>query len=196
MINNHILWNSLFLSLTVTLTGNCCCCAFSIINYNLQKSHIDNSCDVKLATLLGLFNNNSLGQKQQEVKVIWCKAVSLPYMDSSIVFARLSQCSPPSSTLQSASSAPYRCCPLLSCFEYIDHWTCLDMSCASPFLPSKLLLQVSGSGPHLIHGSLGSPKSTSWKASWSVQPLLQGSRSWPTLWQTDHATPSVAIGRI
>jgi len=122
MINNHILWNSLFLSLTVTLTGNCCCCAFSIINYNLQKSHIDNSCDVKLATLLGLFNNNSLGQKQQEVKVIWCKAVSLPYMDSSIVFARLRQCDPPSSTLQSVLSAPYRCCPLLSCFEYIDRW--------------------------------------------------------------------------
>jgi len=30
----------------------------------------------------------------------------------------------------------------------------------------------------------------------SAQPFLQGLRTWPTDRQTDHATPSVAIGRI
>jgi len=42
--------------------------------------------------------------------------------------------------------------------------------------------------PRLKHGSLGPPKSTSQTASWSVQPLLQGSQSWPTDWQTDRPT--------
>jgi len=48
------------------------------------------------------------------------------------------------------------------------------------------------SGPHLIHGSLGPPESTSQTASWSLHPFLHGSWSW----QTDHATPSVTIVRI
>jgi len=39
----------------------------------------------------------------------------------------------------------------------------------------------SGSGPHLIHGSLGSPDSSTQMAYWSVEPFLQGS----LLWQTD-----------
>jgi len=44
---------------------------------------------------------------------------------------------------------------------------------------------------HLIHRSLGPPKSTSETASWSVQPFLQGSQSLQigqTNRQTDHAT--------
>jgi len=49
---------------------------------------------------------------------------------------------------------------------------------------------------HLIHVSLGPPDSTSQTASRSVQPFLQGSRLWQTDWQTDHANPSVTIGRI
>jgi len=44
---------------------------------------------------------------------------------------------------------------------------------------------------HLVHGSLGPRESTSRMASRSVQPLLHGSRLWPTDRQrlTDHATP-------
>jgi len=53
-----------------------------------------------------------------------------------------------------------------------------------------------GSGPHLIHGSLGPPESWIQTASWSVQPFLQGLLVWQTDRQTDHATQSVTIGRI
>jgi len=47
-------------------------------------------------------------------------------------------------------------------------------------------------GPHLIHGSLGPPESTTQTPRWSVQPFLQGSQSR----QTDNVTPSVKIGSI
>ena len=40
------------------------------------------------------------------------------------------------------------------------------------------------SEPLLIHGSLGPLESTTQTASWSVQPFLQGSRSWQTDRQT------------
>ena len=61
-----------------------------------------------------------------------------------------------------------------------------------PSLPlSKLLLPMVGSGPHVIHGSLGPNKSTTQRESQSVQTFLQGLRSW----QTDCAT-SVTIDRI
>ena len=55
-------------------------------------------------------------------------------------------CTPPS-TLQSAS-ALYRCCPLLSHFQYIDRWTCPRhvQTCPGPSeLPPHVLLgEVSG----------------------------------------------------
>ena len=56
----------------------------------------------------------------------------------------------------------------------------------------SLPLHMERSGPHLIHGSLGPPKFINQTASWSVQPFLQGSG----LWETDHATRSVTVGRI
>jgi len=84
----------------------------------------------------------------------------------------------PFSTHRSAS-APYQrtgTAPSpLSYFEYFDRRTCPVMSLACPFSPSKLSLYV-----------LGPPESTSQTASWSVQPFLQGSRSWQTDRQTDH----------
>jgi len=52
----------------------------------------------------------------------------------------------PSSTPQSAC-APYRCCPLLSRFEYMDHRTCPGMSSAGSFSPSKLPFHSWASGP-------------------------------------------------
>ena len=64
-----------------------------------------------------------------------------------------------------------------------------------PFSPKKLPLPMGGSGPHLIHGSPGPPKSSTQKAARSVQPFLQGS----LVWQTDRQTTllrSVRIGRI
>jgi len=67
-----------------------------------------------------------------------------------------------SSTPQSPS-VPYRFCPLLSSFEYVDRRTCRSMywAWASPLSPSKLPLYVWGSTPQLIHGSLAHSSSQS-----------------------------------
>jgi len=89
-------------------------------------------------------------------------------------------------TPQSAST-PYQCCPLLSCFEHINRWTCPGMSSAGPFYPSKLHLRARGDlDLHLIHGSLGCPSHTPNGISIAVELFLQGSRSWQT------NSPSVA----
>ena len=73
----------------------------------------------------------------------------------------------------------------------------LQWAAASP-LPSKLPLPVEVSGPHLIHGSRGPPRSSTQMASRS--PFLQGSLVWHTDRQTDrptdHATRSVTIDCI
>jgi len=58
---------------------------------------------------------------------------------------------------------------------------------------SKLPLPIGGSGPHLTHGSLGPPESSTQMASRSVQPFLQGSLVWQTDRPTDHTTQSVSI---
>jgi len=42
-----------------------------------------------------------------------------------------------------------------------------------PLLPSKLLLPMAGSGPHLIHDPLGPPEPSTQTASRSVERLLQ-----------------------
>jgi len=73
----------------------------------------------------------------------------------------------------------------------------------APF-PQKTCPFRWGSGPHLIHGSLGPSESSTPTASRSVQLFLQGSLVWQTDRQTnrqttdrstDYATPSVTIGR-
>jgi len=55
----------------------------------------------------------------QSIGLIWHRIASPPHTDGSLVFNRLRQCAPQS------ASAPYRCCPLLSGFEYIDRRTCV-----------------------------------------------------------------------
>ena len=66
----------------------------------------------------------------------------------------------------------------------------------SPLLPLKIAPLRGDLNPHLIHGSLGLPKSISQMASWSVEPFLDSSRSWQTDKLTDHDTPSVTKGRM
>ena len=51
----------------------------------------------------------------------------------------------------------------------------------APSPPSKLPLPMGDMDPHLLHGSLGPPESSTQTASRSVQPFLQGS----LVWQTD-----------
>ena len=77
-----------------------------------------------------------------------------------------------------------------------DHRVCLYFTIGRPFPPSKLPLPMGDPDPHLIHGSLGSPKSSTQMASRLVQPFLQGSLTSVTDRPTDHATRSVRIGRI
>ena len=62
---------------------------------------------------------------------------------------------------------------------------------AGPFPTSKLCLPL-----HLIHRYLDPHKSTYQATSWSVQPFLHESQTFPTDRQTDHATTDVAIGHI
>jgi len=119
------------------------------------------------------------------------------HMDGSIVLARWRQCAPP---------------PIHS--NWCQHCTCADIA-ESPsvprpsdmsghvlgrsFSPSKLPLHMWGSGPHLMHGSLGPPKSTSQSGSRSVEPFFAGLTDLTRHWQSApliHATPSVAICRI
>jgi len=62
--------------------------------------------------------------------------------------------------------------------------------------PSKLLpISMGRSGPHLIHGSLSPPKSSTQAASRSVQPFVQSSLVWQTDRQTDGPRYSVGNNR-
>jgi len=56
----------------------------------------------------------------------------------------------------------------------------LTMLFSRPDNPLILLIPLEASRPHLIHGSLGSPESPTQMASRSVQPFVQGLRTWPT----------------
>jgi len=58
----------------------------------------------------------------------------------------------------------------------------------TPHPHSKMPLPIGRSGPHLIHGSLGPPESTTQMASRLVQAFLQGSLVWQTDWPTDRQT--------
>jgi len=57
-----------------------------------------------------------------------------------------------------------------------------------PPSPSKLPLPTGDLDPHLIHGSLGPPESSTQMASRSVQSFLQGSLVWKTDRPTNHVT--------
>jgi len=116
-----------------------------------------------------------------------------PHTDGSIVFARLHQRAPTSSTPKSAS-VPHRCCPLLNRFQYIDRQICPGISCAGS--SSKLSLHARGSGPHLTRYPLANrfniPNGISIGSAAFAGPtaVTETNRS------TDHITPSVTIGRI
>jgi len=77
-----------------------------------------------------------------------------------------------------------------------DHRVSLYFTMGRPFSPKNLPLPVEDLDPHLIHGSLGPPKSSTQTAVRSVQPFLQGSLVWQTDRPTDHATRSVRTGLI
>ena len=90
-------------------------------------------------------------------------------------------------------SHPKRHIDRFSC-SYVAHdrESLYTIQWAALFLPSKMPLRIAASGPHSTRGSFGQPESTTQRVSGSVESFLQDPRSW----QIDHATPSVAIGRI
>jgi len=58
----------------------------------------------------------------------------------------------------------------------------------APFLPQNSPVSWGIWTPHLIHGSLGQPESSTQTASQSVQPFLQGLLVWQTVWPIDQQT--------
>ena len=112
-------------------------------------------------------------------------------MDGSIVFARCHQCAPhlihaslypPESTSQTWSQS-------VQPFSHSSQQEVPIHDNGPPLSPVNCPF-VWGSGPHLIHGSLGLSKSITQMASQSVQPLAG------LTIVTDHDTPSVTIGCI
>jgi len=61
-------------------------------------------------------------------------------------------------------------------------------------LSTRIAPSNGGSGPHVIHGSLGPPEFWTQTTTRSLQSFLQSSPVWQTDKTTDHATRSVTIG--
>ena len=108
-------------------------------------------------------------KERQVVKVTWHKAASPPHMDSSIVFTAYCQCA---FNWVHRNQYP-NCSSAAPCWVTLSILTTGNVRiCPSqPLLPSIFPLHMWDFGNHLIHGSSGPSKSTSWMASWSVQPL-------------------------
>jgi len=96
----------------------------------------------------------------------------------------------------SITSTLYRSCSLLSGFEYIDSLTCLVLSWASPFSPSKLAFTCGPLDPCLIHSYWAHRSPHPKRHLDRFSHFLQGLRSRERDRPTDHATSSMAIGRI
>jgi len=76
-----------------------------------------------------------------------------------------------------SASAPYRCCPLPSRFEYIDRaGHVLAYPGPATFRPQNCPFLCGDLDPHIIRGSPGQLASKSQTASRSAQPTLHSSR--------------------
>jgi len=124
---------------------------------------------------------------KQVVKVMCHKTASPPQMDGSIVFARWRQRALPRWHIGATWRMRLNLCFLQATqvhnqnSKLIGSAAFAQLTARSPYtlqwapLPPKLSLPIGGSGPHLIHGSLGPTESSTHMASRSVQPFLQGS---------------------
>jgi len=115
------------------------------------------------------------------------KAASSTHTDGSSCIRQLAPMWTPSSTQQSAS-APYRCCPLLSRFEYIDRRTCPGVSRAG-HSPLKIAPSSVGIWTPSDSDSLGQPEPKR-----HFDRFSRSCRAHDR--QTDHAISSVTTGRI
>jgi len=122
------------------------------------------------------------------------KVIGHKHTDGSVVFTRWRQCA-----LHMVHPIDIRV--PVSVYRPLDIPACRAMSWAGPFSPSKLSLDVWGSGPHLIHGSLGlghpSPDTKQYLdrfRGFCRTPIHYCDR--PTDRQTDCVTRSVTTDRI
>jgi len=125
------------------------------------------------------------------------KAASVLNVDGSIAFARCRQCAP---HLMHASLGPpksiYQTAPrLVQPFLHSSRQTIPILYNGLPLAPPSKLTMHGVSGPHLIPGYLGPPKSITQTAPWSVQPL-----SWQTYrlthWPTDRPRYCICNNRL
>jgi len=133
---------------------------------------------------------------QQAVRVIWHKAASLLQTDGSVVFARLRQCALPWRHIGTTWQIRLNLCFLRPTWVHNPNGKLIG---SAIFVPSRR-----GCGPHLIHGFLGPPQSSTQMASRSVEQFFCRAHycDWQTDLQTDrqtdrhHAARSVTIGCI
>jgi len=111
---------------------------------------------------------------KQVVKVIWHRAATPPNTDS---FSRIRHVALMCDPITPICVLTVPVLLLLSHFEYIDRRTCRG---PAVFRLHNCPFTCGNLDPIFRHGSLGPPESIFRTASRSVQPLLQGSRSWQT----------------
>ena len=120
------------------------------------------------------------------VKVIWQQAESPPHMGGSVVFARWHRCAcaPHLCMLPWApTSNPKRHLDRFRRFCTVHSRESLYFTTGCPVPPQNCRFSWGDLDPHLIHGSLGPPKSTTQTASRSVQPFShRGPQSVPRLY--------------
>jgi len=133
------------------------------------------------------------------VKSIRQKDPSRPHMDGSVVFRQVApMCSPSNTWLSLIHPSPYfkRHPDRFSRFLHSSRQSPYLQRAATP--QKKIATSHGGFEPHLIHGSSSPPRvhNANGKSIRSAVFCRAHDRDRPTDRQTDHATPSVTIGRI
>ena len=138
--------------------------------------------------------NNINDKSWQVIKVIWHNTAKLLQIDGSIIFATWRQCALPCGHIGATWRIWLNLCFLWPTHVHnpnsisIGSAVFAQMTAQCPYLLQWDAPSLSqncpfpwGYVPHLIHGSLGQPESSTQTASRSVQSFLQGS----LVWQTD-----------
>jgi len=132
------------------------------------------------------------------VKVIWHKTASLPQVDGLIILSRWRQCAFPYGHIGATWWIRWNLCFLQPTRVHSPNGKSIGsailahLTAGGSSFPQNCSLPCGDLNPHLIHVSLGPPKSSVQM----VHPFLQGLLVWQTDQLTDHATRSVTIDRI
>jgi len=132
------------------------------------------------------------------VKVIWHKTASPPQMDGLIILSRWRQCAFAYGHIGATWWIRWNLCFLQPTRVHnpngksIGSAILAHVTAGGSSFPQNCSLPCGDLNRHLIHVSLGPPKSSVQM----VRPFLQGLLVWQTDQLTDHATRSVTIDRI